>query len=100
MGLSDIPAEEVTIAKLLMRLRTSEGEILIDGQDIRKITQDDLLGILIFLRTCFVSPGVRDNIASSRKQNEKIIAVAKKLMRMNLFQNCLMATTPRSASGG
>ena len=42
MGLSDIPAEEVTIAKLLMRLRTSEGEILIDGQDIRKITQDDL----------------------------------------------------------
>lgn len=81
-----------TFAKLLMRfVDIPEGEILIDGQNIRNITQDDLRkGIsyisqepILFHRT------IRDNIAYSKPdaKEEEIIEVSKKAHAHEFIMN-------------
>ncbi|MEK7190319.1 MAG: ABC transporter ATP-binding protein [Patescibacteria group bacterium] len=72
-----------TITKLLMRfVDISEGVILIDGQDIGKITQDDLRRSISYIsqEPVLFHRSVRDNIAYSKPEagNGEIIAVAKK----------------------
>ncbi len=72
-----------TITKLLMRfVDIKGGEILIDGQDIRKITQDDLRNNISYIsqEPVLFHRSIRENIAYSWPDapEEKIIEAAKK----------------------
>lgn len=72
-----------TITKLLMRfIDISKGEILIDGQDIRKITQDDLRRSISYIsqEPVLFHRSIRENIAYNKPEatEEEIIDVAKK----------------------
>jgi ATP-binding cassette subfamily B protein len=71
-----------TITKLLMRfIDISSGEILIDGQDIRKISQDDLRKNISYIsqEPILFHRSIRDNIAYSKvgATDEEVFAVAK-----------------------
>ncbi len=71
-----------TITKLLMRfIDISGGEILIDGQDIRKITQDDLRRSISYIsqEPILFHRSIKDNIAYSKvgATDEEVFAVAK-----------------------
>ncbi len=72
-----------TITKLIMRfVDIAEGEILIDGQDIRKITQDDLRRNISYVaqEPVLFHRSIKENIAYSwpEAREEDIIASAKK----------------------
>ncbi|KKS04482.1 MAG: ABC transporter-related protein [Candidatus Nomurabacteria bacterium GW2011_GWC2_41_8] len=72
-----------TITKLLMRfVDITSGEILIDGQDIRKITQDNLRKHISYIsqEPILFHRSIRDNIAYSKPNASEgeIIDVAKK----------------------
>src|SRR3989338_6629990 len=72
-----------TFVKLLMRFVDIEaGEILIDGQDIRSITQDDLRDNISYIsqEPVLFHRSIRENIAYSKKRvnEEEIIESAKK----------------------
>ena len=72
-----------TFTKLLMRfVDISQGEILIDGQNIRKITQDDLRQSISYIsqEPILFHRSIRDNIAYSSPgaTEEQIIESAKK----------------------
>lgn len=72
-----------TITKLLMRfIDINRGEILIDGQDIRKITQDDLRKNISYIsqEPILFHRSIRENIAYSYPEasEEDIINAAKK----------------------
>ncbi len=72
-----------TFTKLLMRfIDIPSGEILIDGQNISKITQDDLRASISYIsqEPILFHRSIRDNIAYSKPNatEEEIIAVAKK----------------------
>lgn len=72
-----------TIVKILMRfVDISGGEILIDGQDIRKISQDDLRNNISYIsqEPVLFHRSIRENIAYGKPNaaEEEIIEVAKK----------------------
>ena len=72
-----------TITKLLMRfIDISKGEILIDGQDIKKITQDDLRKSISYIsqEPVLFHRSILDNISYSRPDatEEEIVECAKK----------------------
>lgn len=72
-----------TFTKLLMRfVDISKGEILIDGQDIRKMAQDDLRKNISYIsqEPILFHRSIRDNIAYSSPEatEEQIIESAKK----------------------
>jgi len=76
-------AGKSTITKLLLRFNDiSNGEVLIDGQDIRNITQDDLRSVISYVPQepiLFHRP-IKENInyGKSNATDEEIINVAKK----------------------
>jgi len=76
-------AGKSTITKLLLRfVDVSSGEIMIDGQDIRSVLQDDLREIMSFIPQepiLFHRP-IQENIAYGKPKatKEEIISVAKK----------------------
>lgn len=72
-----------TITKLLMRfIDINSGEILIDGQDIRKVTQDDLRRNISYIsqEPILFHRSIRENISYSypEAKEEEIIESAKK----------------------
>ncbi|MES2023261.1 MAG: ABC transporter ATP-binding protein [Patescibacteria group bacterium] len=72
-----------TFTKLIMRfIDISSGEILIDGQDIRKIKQDDLRNNISYIsqEPILFHRSIRENIAYSLPEatEEQIIEAAKK----------------------
>lgn len=72
-----------TITKIIMRfIDISSGEVLIDGQDIRKITQDDLRKSISYIsqEPILFHRSIKDNIMYSwpSAKEEEIIKVAKK----------------------
>ncbi len=74
---------KTTITKLLMRfVDVCDGSILVDGQDIRKIKQDDLRKNISFIsqEPVLFHRSIKDNIAYSwpSATDEDIIEVAKK----------------------
>ena len=76
-------AGKSTITKLILRFtETSEGDILIDGQDIKKITQNDLRSVISYVpqESILFHRTLGENIAYSKPNatKEEIIDVAKK----------------------
>lgn len=73
---------KTTLANLLLRLyEPSKGRILIDGQDIRQVTQTSLrkqVGV-VFQDPALFSGTIRENIAYARPEasDEEVIAAAK-----------------------
>ena len=72
-----------TITKILMRfIDISSGDVLIDGQDIKKITQDDLRKSISYIaqEPILFHRSVKENIAysTSNASDEEIFEVAKK----------------------
>ncbi len=72
-----------TITKILMRFTDiSSGEILIDGQDIRKITQDDLRKSISYVsqEPILFHRSIEDNIIYSKPEakEDDVIEVSKK----------------------
>src|SRR3989338_1876688 len=76
-------AGKSTITKLLLRFAdTVEGSILIDGQDIKNITQNELRSVISYVpqESILFHRTIRENISYSKPNatDEEIIAVAKK----------------------
>ena len=76
-------AGKSTITKLLLRFAdTTEGIIMIDGQDIRNITQNDLRSVISYVpqESILFHRTIGENIAYSKSDviKKEIIAVAKK----------------------
>ncbi|MES3031805.1 MAG: ABC transporter ATP-binding protein [Patescibacteria group bacterium] len=76
-------AGKSTITKLLLRFAdTTEGDIIIDGQNIKNISQNDLRSVISYVpqESILFHRTIRENIAYSRPNatNEEIISVAKK----------------------
>ena len=76
-------AGKSTLVKLLLRFYDAEGgRILIDGQDIAKVTQDSLRAQIGMVQqdSSLMHRSVRDNIAYGRPEasEEEIVAAAKK----------------------
>ena len=76
-------AGKTTITKLLLRFAdVQQGPIIIDGQDIRKITQDDLRSNISYIsqEPILFHRSIRDNIAYSKPNatEEEIFEVARK----------------------
>ncbi|OGI72983.1 hypothetical protein A3D42_03095 [Candidatus Nomurabacteria bacterium RIFCSPHIGHO2_02_FULL_41_18] len=78
-----------TITKLLMRfVDISEGEILIDGQNIKNITQDDLRKNISYIsqEPILFHRSIRDNIAYSKPEaNEEQIIESSKAAHADEF---------------
>ena len=70
------------VRALLRRVALQSGRVLIDGQDIRDVTQDSLRGSigLVSQDTSLLHRSVRDNIKYGRPQasDEEMIAAAKR----------------------
>lgn len=76
-------AGKSTITKLLLRFTdVTNGRILIDGQDIRSVTQDDLRSVISYVpqESILFHRTIGENIAYSKQAatKEEIITVAKK----------------------
>ncbi|MEK9182475.1 MAG: ATP-binding cassette domain-containing protein, partial [Patescibacteria group bacterium] len=76
-------AGKSTITKLLLRfVDISEGDILIDGQNIKNVTQNDLRSVISFVpqESILFHRTIRENIAYSRLEatNEEVENIAKK----------------------
>jgi len=76
-------AGKSTLTKLLLRFNDiSSGEILIDGQDIKNIRQEDLRSVIAYVpqEPVLFHRSIRENIAYSRPDatEDEIIEVAKK----------------------
>ncbi len=100
-----------TITKLLMRfVDISSGEILIDGQDIRKVKQDDLRQSISYIsqEPVLFHRSIRDNIAYSwpGATEEQIIESAKKahahefILNLKFGYNTLVGERGVKLSGG
>jgi ATP-binding cassette subfamily B protein len=100
-----------TITKLLMRfIDIFSGEILIDGQDIRAITQNDLRKSISYIsqEPILFHRSIRDNIAYSKPgaMDEEIFAVAKKahahefILKLPKGYNTLVGERGIKLSGG
>ncbi len=76
-------AGKSTVTKLILRfLDTTAGSILIDGQDIKNITQDDLRSVISYVpqEPILFHRTIKENILYSKPDatEEEMIAVAKK----------------------
>ncbi len=76
-------AGKSTITKLILRFTDiTKGSILIDGQDIKNITQNDLRSIISYVpqESILFHRSIKENIAYSKPQasEQQIIEVAKK----------------------
>lgn len=81
-----------TVTRLLMRfVDIQSGEILIDGQDIRKITQDDLRSAISYIsqEPVLFHRTIKENIAYSRPEasNEEIIESSKRAHAHEFIMN-------------
>ena len=100
-----------TITKLLMRfVDVDSGEILIDGQNIKNITQDDLRKNISYIsqEPILFHRSIRDNIAYSRPDatEDEIIEVARKahahefILELNHGYDTLVGERGVKLSGG
>ena len=84
-------AGKTTLMNLLLRFFDLEsGQILIDGQDVSKVTQDSLrekIGV-VTQDTALLHRSIRDNIAYSRPDasDEEVIAAAKRANAWDFIQ--------------
>src|SRR3989344_4515244 len=76
-------AGKSTITSLILRfMDVSDGRIIIDGQDIRNVTQDDLRSVISYVpqESILFHRTIRENIAYGKQNSteEKIISAARK----------------------